>query len=446
MPKAPFIWEPGDEVLVSGGGLGVVGMLFNSLPLGERVNASTVAGAEQPEISHRDVLASYLGLLAQGKNDFDHVDAFRDDPFFAVSLGLTHVPSSPTLRQRLDQAASTVGAGWKAAILAGSDELLRRHAQCQPLQIGGHNYLPLDIDVSPFDNGKTKKEGVSRTYKGCDGFAPIFGYLGLEGWALGAELREGKQHSQKGTPAFLRDCLTRGQQILPEAHLLVRLDSGNDSSENIDVCDQHGAAFLIKRNLRKEALEDWLERAQREGQAQEPRPGKRVYLGSCELAPKQGHAAVRVVYEVVERTITAKGEHLLVPDIEVASYWTSLPDAPAEVIRCYREHGTMEQYHSEYKTDMDLERLPSGKFATNQLILQMAVLAFNILRIMGQATIGDPAVPLRKQAQRRRIRTVIQNLIICAAKLVRHARRLRVRYARSNPWGIVLGHLYDAFA
>ena len=261
---------------------------------------------------------------------------------------------------------------------------------------------------------------------------------------MGAELREGKQHSD--TPAFLKDCLTRAERILPEAHLLVRLDSGNDSSDNIDICTAHGAAFLIKRNLRKERLEDWLDRAKREGEAQTPRPGKTVYLGSCELAPKQGHAPVRVAYEVIERTITAKGEHLLLPEIEVASYWTSLPHTPLEVLRCYRDHGTMEQYHSEYKTDMDLERLPSGKFATNQLILQMAVLTFDILRIMGQATIGDPAVPLRKEAPRRRIRTVIQNLIICAAKLVRHARRLRVRYARANPWGIVLGHLYDAFA
>ncbi len=50
----------------------------------------------------------------------------------------------------------------------------------------------------------------------------------------------------------------------------------------------------------------------------------------------------------------------------------------------------MEQYHSEYQTDVNRERLPSGKFATNQLILQIAVRVFNILRIMGQTPIGHP--------------------------------------------------------
>ncbi|MHB8348687.1 MAG: IS1380 family transposase [Acidiferrobacterales bacterium] len=447
MPKPPFIWERGDEDLTAQGGLGVVGMLFGSLPLGERLNASTVPGAQNPDISHRDVVAAYVGLLAQGKNDFDHIEAFREDPFFQISLGLQDVPSSPTLRQRLDQAAAAEEQShWNAALVDSTDELLKRHARCEPIQIGKVNYIPLDIDVSPFDNSKTKKEGVSRTYKGCDGFAPIFSYLGHEGYGLDVEFREGKQHSQKNTPQFLRQSLRRARGILPAARFLARMDSGNDSADNIDVCLQEGADFLIKRNLRKERPEDWLERARREATAKTPRDGKTVYRGDCHLAPKMGHAPVRVVYEIVERTITARGQHLLAPEIEVASYWTSLTDPVDEILPWYPDHGTMEQFHSEYKTDLDLERLPSGKFATNQLVLSVALLTFNILRIMGQATLGDPAVPLRKSAQRRRIRTVIQNLIICAARLVRHARGRWVRYAPHNPWGVVLAHLYAGFA
>ena len=102
----------------------------------------------------------------------------------------------------------------------------------------------------------------------------------------------------------------------------------------------------------------------------------------------------------------------------------------------------MEPFHSEYKTDLDLERLPSEKFATNPLILFVALWVFIVLRAMGQATLDDPWVLLRKRAQRRRLKVLIQNLIICAAKLVRHARGRWVRYAPRNPWGAVLGHLY----
>ncbi len=44
--------------------------------------------------------------------------------------------------------------------------------------------------------------------------------------------------------------------------------------------------------------------------------------------------------------------------------------SPAEVIRLYQDHGTHEQFHSKFKTDLDLERLPSGKFATNDCVLE----------------------------------------------------------------------------
>ena len=46
------------------------------------------------------------------------------------------------------------------------------------------NYVPVDIDVSPMDNSRTQKDNVSRTYKGHDGYAPIFAYIGSEGYML----------------------------------------------------------------------------------------------------------------------------------------------------------------------------------------------------------------------------------------------------------------------
>ncbi|MBT9260199.1 MAG: IS1380 family transposase, partial [Clostridiales bacterium] len=58
------------------------------------------------------------------------------------------------------------------------------------------------------------------------------------------------------------------------------------------------------------------------------------------------------------------GQILLVPDIEVNAYWTSLEGDPWRVVELYRGHATSEQFHSEIKTDLDLERLPSGKFQT----------------------------------------------------------------------------------
>ena len=87
---------------------------------------------------------------------------------------------------------------------------------------------------------------------------------------------------------------------------------------------------------------------------------------------------------VVERTIDRRGQRLLKPEIEVEGWWTTLDLPERDVIRLYEGRGTSEQFHAEIKSDMDMERLPSGKFATNALILTLGGLAYNILRAIGQ--------------------------------------------------------------
>ena len=52
-----------------------------------------------------------------------------------------------------------------------------------------NGFVSVDIDVTPMDNSKSNKEGVSRTYKGFDGYAPMMAYIGTEGYAINFELR-----------------------------------------------------------------------------------------------------------------------------------------------------------------------------------------------------------------------------------------------------------------
>jgi len=102
-------------------------------------------------------------------------------------------------------------------------------------------------------------------------------------------------------------------------------------------------------------------------------------------------------------------------------------------IELYHQHGEMEQFHSEIKSDMDVERLPSGKFDTNELVLELTILAYNILRIIGQSSLKGPhAVRRRHEVKRLRLKTVIKNLILIAGHVVKHARKVFLRLGRSN--------------
>lgn len=444
-----FIIEESDEILTPHAGLALVGLLLEKTQLSVRLNGTSVPKRTHTDISNRDVAFSYLGLLCQGKSDFDHIEPLRQDEFFPEALGVLNVPSSPTLRQRLDLVAPEETCDWQSIILEESADLLRHvDARLTPIVLGDEHraYLPLDIDVSPFDNSGTKKEGVSRTYKGCDGYAPIFAYLGQEGYAAHVEFRTGSTHCQKGTAAFLAQSIRYAKRISNE-RLLVRMDAGNDSVENLVICraDATEADFIVKKNLRRESPNVWLLTAEQHGTCDEPRAGKKVYRGAIVSSMKGLEKPVRMVFEVIERTIQSDGQALLVPDIEVNVYITSLPDAPEVIIDLYHAHGTMEQFHSEIKTDLDLERLPSGKFATNDLVLHFGVLSYNLLRIIGQESLRKQDAPIRKKAERRRIRTVIQNLITIAAKMTKHARRTRLRFGRGERWLPVFGRLYASF-
>ena len=429
----------GEERLSSHSGLALVGAIMDRTMIRRRLDKVVLKEHPFPEISHGEVATAMIGLICLGKPDFDAIEPFRDDPFFVQSLGLGSVPSSPTLRQRL---ASAEGA-FNNILLEESAGMIGRLA---PKITPCHGKLvAVDIDVSPFDNSKTKKEGVSWTYKRFDGYAPIFGYVGEEGYLANLELRPGSDHCQKGTEAFLRKTLQHAR-VMSQATFLVRMDSGNDSVGNIKVCQEEEAHYIIKRNLRRETPEEWLEIARACGEMKEPRPGKKVWMGERHVQRPEIKEPLRVVFCVRLRTTKPDGQALLIPDIEVETYWTSLEDDVATVVDLYRAHGTSEQFHSELKTDLDLERLPSGKFQTNALVLLLGMVAYNLLRLMGQEGLRENDAPLRKQVSRRRLRSVMQDLVYLACRLVKHARRWTLSFGRNCPWLQTWRRVYFRFA
>lgn len=446
MVPVEFIIKEGDENLTSHSGLALIGALINRTELVQRADSTVLPGCQEPKISHGDILKSMLGLLCMAKPDYDAIEEFREIPFFKQSLGIAHCPASPTLRQRLD----VVDGVFDQAIKEESAKLIRNTSpEIGTVSTSNGERAPLDIDVSPFDNSKTKKEGVSRTYKGNDGFAPILAYLGKEGYQVNVEFREGSQHSQKNTPAFLRETI-RYAKMVTDKGILVRLDSGNDALDNIAVCIEEGVDWLIKRNLRKEKLTDWLQIAQEKGTQSSPREGKKVWRGDTYREVEGFEKPLRIVFEVVERTIK-KGQTLIIPELEVATWWTSLDDDAFQITLLYHDHGTSEQFHSEIKTDMALERLPSEHFSTNSVIMTLALLAYNLLRLCGQESLREDNGNLtnravyRKKAARRRLRTVIQDFIYMAGRISFHARRLYISFGRYNPWAVVWENLYRGF-
>ena len=404
-------------------------------------------------ISTSDIVKSYLGLLALGMSDFEAVEAFRKDRFFKEALQIDKVPSSAWMRQRMEQLAVDL----REETDAFSVHLLK-NAKAPITAHGG--YVCLDFDTFVMDNSGTKKEWVSRTYQGVDGYTPIAAYLGNEGWCLALELRPGSQHSALETHYFLERVLPRAQALAPAgAQVLSRSDSGFDAVRLLFQQDDEKRAwakegqrfdYLVKWNPRKQVMADWVSRANEAEAWREERPGKRVALLDLkvERAWQKEKRDFRLVVRLVERTVDKKGQVLLFPEYQLEGWWTSLQEKPEKVIELYRAHATHEQFHSEIKSDLDLERLPSGKFDCNDLILHLAMLGYNSLRLIGQRGLLGEFSPVRHPAKRRRIKTVLQEIMYRAAQFIRKARKLILDFGQHCPafqaFVEVQGHLLEA--
>jgi hypothetical protein len=154
--------------LSSHAGLAFVGKYLKRIKLNSLVDS---AFPVRSGVANSEILKSYLGLLCLGKNDFDAIENFRGNAFFMRALGLRAVPSSPTLRQRLDTHASS----WFDLAAQMNRLLLGSSINGQPIDFGALEcgYTPVDLHSSAIDNGGTKKELVGRTYAGVDGYCPF---------------------------------------------------------------------------------------------------------------------------------------------------------------------------------------------------------------------------------------------------------------------------------
>jgi hypothetical protein len=424
------------------GGLVLVGALLKRFT-GFRTSFNDRLTKGPGGIPFGDALIPGLAMLCTGRSDFESVSLLRGSTWAARALQVGRIASAETLRQDLDLLGAKAFPTSLTIMETAQLDLLRNTAmRPTPLWTG---HVALDIDTSPQDNSKTKKEGVGRTYKGCDGYCPIIAYAGVEGFLVGSEFRTGTQHSQKNAPAFIAKQIRRLQSLGVE-HVLVRLDSGFDAAETMLAIRDAKADFVISVNPRGEDSQIWIKQA-----AALPASAwirlkdtcnlRIAYLERMEIRqdPQGRKIQVRRVVRVKKRlvkVVSEKNGHQPIlccwRDFEVGSSWSTQLELPApEIARLYEDHGTSEQFHAELKGELDLERLPSGKFNTNALVFQLGCLAYNLLRVL--ALKGKAVFRYRHPSKRKRLKTVIQELILVPARCLHGSNQMKLDIGKSHP-------------
>lgn len=207
--------KTGKGELNSTSGNHLCGLLLGNLP--KDVLPPNFQPRRSDAIADRDILLSQIGLLCNGRTDFNDIDLYRSDEVFMNAYGLKAIASESVFRQRFDDLPAQ---RTHAALRKLNTRLLSRRTFGR-VEADGLDLVPVDMDVSPFDNSGSSKQGVSFTYKKHDGYAPMFSYIGTQGYMLDCELRPGKQHCQSGTPESIRRSTATLKRLGLEGHSTV---------------------------------------------------------------------------------------------------------------------------------------------------------------------------------------------------------------------------------
>ena len=90
----------------------------------------------------------------------------------------------------------------------------------------------------------------------------------------------------------------------------------------------------------------WHDYAIKEAEYEQPREGKRVWVFSIEHQRTRNGCGytIRRVMRVVGCSVDKRGQSLLVPEVSVEGWWTSLNEEDQKVIDLYSDHGTSENF------------------------------------------------------------------------------------------------------
>ena len=138
--------EFSDERLITPSGLVFIGQILGKSSFVKKINRAPISKDYlQEQIKNEDVLLTYIGMLCQGKPQYEAVREMMDDPdYYKYALGISYaIPSAETLCQRFDM----IGDSLRKDIQQANVDMLREmHIEPTALDNG---FVPVDIDVTP---------------------------------------------------------------------------------------------------------------------------------------------------------------------------------------------------------------------------------------------------------------------------------------------------------
>jgi hypothetical protein len=424
--------------------------LADRLGVGEALEVAARAGGRRRRHRPGAVLRDVAVVLADGGDDFSAVEVLRsqtgvfgDTPSDSTAWrAVAGVAADELGGARLDAARKQVRA---AAWSAGAEPAVVTAARDQPLDA---EPVCVDIDATLLTAHSDKQQSAGN-YKGGYGFHPLAAWLDRgdgTGETLAALLRPGNAGASTAVDHIdvLEIALDQIDGLLPDdAQVLIRADSAGATKEFCGYVRACGAQFSMSFRT-GETVKDVIRTVHAD-------PAAWTTAVRVDGSERDG-AAVAELTDLVDLGHWPDGARLLVrreplhpgaqqtlDDIDGQRFTCFLTDQPTADLAVldlrHRGHARVEQRIKNLK-DTGWGKLPSADYAINQVWVQLATLAADLLTFFAALCLDGPLAVAEPK-------TVRYRLLHVAARLTRHSRRARLRIDTTWPWA---DQLVAAFA
>ncbi len=364
-------------------------------------------------------------LLAGG--DFLSDRALLADPATAALRGGNALPSTATLWRFC--AGADLGRVAKAGAV---NRVMLRRAWAAGAAPDGDR-ITIDPDATRVATYGPGKEGSAFSRTGQTGLSPLVGVVGETGDVLALRARGGAANDGRAMGSFIDECVTAVPAGARDRYRLwIRVDSARYQQQVLEAAERHDADFTVTVKQYAPVAARIHALATDPDTVWSPAQGAEDERGS-EVADTATTLLGRAVRLIVRRQPKRAGEQLAFDDLDgwrLHAIITNVEPARMTAAQVEAHHrlrgGIPEDTIRALKNDFGMVHAPVQSFFGNWLYWQAAALAHNVGRWL--RTLALPRSFRRARGKRLRL-----GFLNVAARLVRHGRRLHLRFGAGYP-------------
>jgi len=412
-------YEFGARGLTPYGGLLPVVQLLERLEFRQLLAERLTVKRQPAAMSVYDFVLAIVIALYIGFDRLSHLAFLATDVVITGIVGVVKLPVQSTFWRFLNSLGLHNVRQW---------EQIHRELQSRVWQAAQirRNMITIDTDTT-VNTVYGHQVGARKSYnpknRGKRSYQPILSFIAETGEFIFGNQRNGDKPSGQEVAKHLEGVFT----ALPPGVTRVRTrqDAGFYSWEAVNVNEAHGAEYIIvaqKTTALQRKLEEVAWRPDRHLRAE---VADFLYEPQGWDGPRR-FVAVRTPLEQGAQPGTAEQYQLFAStQYMYRVFVTNWKTSPASVVEGYAGRAAAENLIKEANNDAGLAAVPGRSFITNKNFFFLAMLAYNLNRwLMLFNHVG------KEPYRRTMLSTARLKYVFIAAKVIRHARRGRIRYSR----------------